>query len=349
MTIADRYHRQRLVEDIGDVGQEGICQSHIAIVGVGALGCMSADMLARAGVGTITLIDRDIVEYTNLQRQVLFTEEDARTHQPKAIAAACRLQAINSSIEVRAHVEDLTTLNVDRLLEGVDLIIDGLDNFRTRYVLNDYAVKNCKPYLFAGVIAGTGNVMTIIPAEPATPCLRCLFPEPPPVGSQETCDTAGIIAPAVGIAASCQCCDALKLLSGNRDKISNTLLVFDVWNSQSQRHEIGEPNKTCPCCQELDFSFLESAGSPEAAALCGQNAVQIPGTENIDLSRLAKRLESHGTFTLASPLLRGSLHEELSRDGEPIILLCFEDGRAIIHGTDDVGRAKAIHARFIGT
>ncbi|MDP6692905.1 MAG: ThiF family adenylyltransferase [Phycisphaerales bacterium] len=346
MTISDRYHRQRLISDIGDDGQGAICNGHIAIVGVGALGCSSADMLSRAGVGTITLIDRDIVEQTNLQRQLLYTEEDAKTHQPKAVAAKKRLQAINSSIIIHEFVEDLTARNIDRLLKGVDLIIDGLDNFNTRYVLNDYAVKNNIPFLFAGVIAGSGNAMTVIPNE--TPCLRCLFPEPPPIGSQETCDTAGVIAPAIGIAASCQCCDALKLLSGNRDKISKTLLVFDIWNTLSNRLDIGTPNESCQCCQENNFVFLETSDAPIAASLCGQNAVQLPSSGEIDLLRLASRLESHGSFSLTGPVLRGSLNEELSADGDPIVLLCFEDGRVIVHGTNDVGRAKAIHARFIG-
>lgn len=346
MTTPDRYHRQRLIPDIGDGGQDAICKSHIAIVGVGALGCMSSDMLARAGVGTITLIDRDIVERTNLQRQVLFTEEDAATHQPKAIAAEKRLREVNSSIKINAHVEDLTPKNIDRLLDGADVIIDGLDNFNTRYVLNDYAVKNNIPFLFAGVIAGSGNVMTIIPN--VTPCLRCMFPEPPSVGSQETCDTAGVIAPAVGIAAACQCSDAIKLLSGNQNKISRTLLVFDIWNTQSQRLNIGTPSESCICCHQKNYEFLQSNVTPEASVLCGQNAVQIPSNGAIDLAKLEQRLDSHGSFGLTGPVLRGALHEEHSIDGERVVLLCFADGRVIVHGTNDVGRAKAIYARFIG-
>jgi molybdopterin-synthase adenylyltransferase len=346
MTVSDRYHRQRLVADIGDDGQHAIGKGHVAIVGVGALGCMSADMLTRAGVGTITLIDRDIVEFTNLQRQVLFTEEDAKNHQPKASAAAERLKSINSEIQINSHVEDLTSKNIDRLLEGVDIIIDGLDNFNTRYILNDYSVKNKIPFLFAGVIGASGNVMTIIPN--ATPCLRCLFPEPPPAGSQETCDTAGVIAPAIGIAASCQCSDAIKILSNNINRVSPTLLVFDLWNTQSSRFETGCPNESCECCSKNNYVFLQSNSSPEAAALCGQNAVQIPGTGPIDLEQLACRLKSQGSFHRTGPILRGALNEELSDEGNSVVLLCFEDGRAIIHGTNDVGRAKAIFARFIG-
>jgi adenylyltransferase/sulfurtransferase len=346
MKVSDRYHRQRLINGIGDAGQEAICKSHVAIVGVGALGCMSADMLARAGVGTITLIDRDIVECTNLQRQILFTEEDAKSHQPKAIAAENRLQAINSEIQINAHVEDLTQKNVDRLLKRADIIIDGLDNFNTRYILNDYAVKNNIPFLFAGVVGASGNVMTIIPN--VTPCLRCLFPEPPPAGSQETCETAGVIAPAIGIAASCQCSDAIKLLSNNIEMVSPTLLVFDLWNTQSSRLETGNPNDSCECCSKNNYKFLQQSSAPEAAALCGQNAVQIPSNGAIDLEMLAERLASHGSFHRLGPVLRGSLHEELSDEGNNIVLLCFEDGRVIVHGIKDVGRAKAIFARFIG-
>ena len=346
MTVSDRYHRQRLVAGIGDDGQDAIRKSHVAIVGVGALGCMSADMLARAGVGEITLIDRDIIEFTNLQRQVLFTEEDANSHQPKATAAAERLLAINSEIKICTHVEDLTPKNIDRLLEGVDIIIDGLDNFDTRYILNNYSVKNNIPFLFAGVIGASGNVMTIIPH--VTPCLRCLFPNPPPAGSQDTCDTAGIIAPAIGIAASCQCSDAIKILSNNRDKVSPTLLVFDLWNTQSSRLNTGHPYEDCACCSENNYEFLQSSSSLEAAALCGQKAVQIPSSGEIDLDQLADRLLTQGSFRRTGPVLRGALHEELSEEGENIVLLCFEDGRVIVHGTNDVGRAKAIFARFIG-
>jgi adenylyltransferase/sulfurtransferase len=346
MTIADRYHRQRLIPDIGDEGQEKICNSHAVIVGIGALGCMSAELLARAGVGTITLIDRDIVEYTNLQRQVLFIEDDANSHQPKAIAAAKRLREINSSVNIHEHVEDLTSKNIHRLLQGADIIVDGLDNFNTRYLLNDFSVKNNIPYLFAGVIATSGNVMTVIPNE--TPCLRCLFPDPPPAGSQDTCDTAGIIAPAIGVATSCQCSDALKLLSGNKSSVSNTLLVFDLWNTKSNRIDMGEKRETCVCCGQRNFVFLETSTKAEAAALCGQNAVQIPSSGPFDLSELTSRLASHGSFTCSGPVLRGSLHEELSSEGEQIVVLCFEDGRVIVHGTNDVGRAKSIFARFIG-
>ena len=228
MVLSDRYHRQRLVEGIGVVGQAMIANAHVTIVGIGALGCLSASMLARAGVGTLRLIDRDIVEKTNLQRQLLFTEEDAHLQQPKADAASAHLRTMNSEIDIQPHVEDVTAKNIERLLLETDVIVDGLDNFNTRYLLNDFAVKNKIPYMFAGVIGSQGNVMSVIPNN--TPCLRCLFPDPPPAGHQETCDSVGVLSPAIGIAASCQSMDVLKFITGNQSKISPTLLTFDLWN-----------------------------------------------------------------------------------------------------------------------
>ena len=349
MPINDRYHRQRIVDGIGERGQAAIENSSIAIVGVGALGCMTASMLARAGVGNIALIDRDIVEGTNLQRQILFDEQDANSHSPKAIAAAAHLTDINSSINITAHVEDLTALNVSRLLENADVIVDGLDNFQTRYVLNDYAVQTEKPYMFAGVIAAEGNVMTILPKDRQTPCLRCLFPDPPPTGSQETCDTAGVLAPAIGVAASCQVVDVLKYLTGNTNKISRTLLTFDLWNSRSNRLSLGDPLEDCTCCSALNFEFLDKSRCMDAAALCGRNAVQIRASGKFDLGNIANKLAEHGAFESSDELVHGTLREEHSEDGTALELICFQDGRVIVHGTDDIGRAKAICARYVGS
>ena len=348
MSINDRYHRQRIVDGIGKSGQEAIENSSVAIVGVGALGCMSSSMLARAGAGHITLIDRDIVEGTNLQRQVLFDESDATSHTPKAIAASTRLAAINSSIDITAHIEDLTAANVGRLLDSVDIIVDGLDNFQTRYVLNDYAVQTQKPYMFAGVIAAEGNVMSILPKEHGTPCLRCVFPDPPPAGSQDTCDTAGVLAPAIGIAASCQVIDVLKFLTGNVEAISRTLLTFDLWNTQSNRLSLGEPLPGCPCCGNSNFEFLDATHGTDAVALCGRNAVQIRGHSAVNLENIATKLSAHGAFETSNGLVHGTLNEEQSTDGTPLEIRCFKDGRVIVHGTDDVGRAKAICTRYVG-
>ena len=345
MVVSDRYHRQRLVSGIGDNGQVAIAQSTIAIVGVGALGCMSASMLARAGVGHVILIDRDIVETTNLQRQILFTEEDARVQRPKAIAAAKHLANVNSDITITAHVEDVTPHNIDRLLQNVDVIVDGLDNFETRYLLNDYAVQTNTPYMFAGAIAGHGNVMAVIPNE--TPCLRCIFPDPPPSAEQETCDSAGILAPAIGIATSCQTMDVLKFLTGNKDKISCTLLTYDLWNTESNRLALGKPNPECKCCGENEFEYLQK-NPIEPMVLCGQLAVQLPSIEQFDINAVTATLQEHGSFTQTASLVKGELNEERSENGSPIKMLCFHDGRTIIHGTNDVGRAKAIFQRYVG-
>ena len=345
MVVSDRYHRQRLVEGIGDGGQDAISKANVTVIGIGALGCLSATMLARAGVGTLTLIDRDIVETTNLQRQLLFTEEDANTQQPKAVAAANHLSTINSDIQIHFHVEDLTSGNIERLIGETDVLVDGLDNFNTRYLLNDFAIKMMKPYMFAGVIAGQGNVMSILPT--ITPCLRCLFPEPPPTGTAETCDTAGVLSPAIGIAASCQTMDVIKFITGNQEKISPTLLTFDLWNSISNRLEFGDPVADCKCCGQRNFEFLDKV-SVEPLALCGRLAVQLPSIDGFNLPAAAVKLQEHGEFTSSGTMIRGTFSEERGDNDTPITMLCFHDGRTIIHGTDDVRRARAIFERYVG-
>lgn len=345
MVVSDRYHRQRLVSGIGDNGQDAIAQSTVVIIGIGALGCMSASMLARAGVGHLVLIDRDIVEQTNLQRQLLFTEDDARIQQPKAIAAKEYLSKVNGEITITAHVEDVTPHNIDRLFQNADVIVDGLDNFETRYLVNDYAVKTNTPYMFAGAIASQGNVMTIIPNE--TPCLRCIFPDPPSSREQETCDSIGILSPAIGIATSCQTMDVLKYLSGNRDAISPTLLTFDLWNTESNRLALGERNPECICCGKREFEFLQQ-NPIEPMVLCGQLAVQLPSLESFNIDAVALALQEHGTFTQTKSMISGTFNEERGENDSPIRMLCFFDGRTIIHGTNDVGRAKAIFQRYVG-
>ena len=348
MTTHDRYHRQRLVEGFGDCGQDALRDSCVAIVGIGALGCLSASFLARSGIGRLILIDRDIVEKTNLQRQLLFNEVDAATQMPKAIAAKQHLESINSEIVIDAHVEDLEASNIKRLLKHADVIVDGLDNFQTRYLLNDFAIQEQIPFMFAGVIAGQGNVMTIIPKKPATPCLRCLFPEPPKDSSQETCDTAGVLAPAIGIASSCQTMDVLKYLTGNRDRIPSSLLTFDLWNTDSNRLSLGEPGEGCSCCQKHEFEFLCDTSPKQAESLCGQMAVQIPSSGLLDLKNVCEKLTEHGSFQASEFVLRGALREEVDPSGNHLQLTCFQDGRILVHGTDDVKRAKAICSRYVG-
>ncbi len=348
------------MESFGNAGQESLAKSHAAIVGTGALGCGVADLLARAGVGALTLIDRDIVEETNLQRQVLFDEDDAERHRPKAAAAADRLEEINSHIAVTHHVEDLTPRNAERLLAGTDLIVDGLDNFETRYLLNDISVAHGIPFLFGGVVAAQGNAMTILPShrkvrkawdtrvqwtsEQSTPCLRCLFPQPPPPGTHDTCDTAGVLGPAVAVVTACQAMDAIKLLSGNVDAVSRALLVFDMWCSESNRMNTSTPDEECPCCGFGKFEYLDDAAIAQPTALCGQDAVQIPASNDVDLDLpgLKKKLMPHGQFEDNAYLVRGMLEQE------QLELLCFRDGRVVVHGTSDINRARAIHARYVG-
>ncbi|MDP6601428.1 MAG: ThiF family adenylyltransferase [Phycisphaerales bacterium] len=358
--MSDRYHRQRLVESLGDAGQESLAESRVTIVGTGALGCGVADLLARAGVGSLTLIDRDIVEETNLQRQVLFDEDDAVQHRPKAAAAAARLEEINSHIAITHHVEDLTPRNAEQLLMGTDLIVDGLDNFETRYLLNDISVAHGIPFLFGGVVAAQGNTMTILPShnqvreawdtrvrwtsEQSTPCLRCLFPQPPPPGTHDTCDTAGVLGPAVAIVCACQAMDAIKLLAGHIKSVRRALLVFDMWRSESNRMGTSSPDEACPCCGTGNFEFLDDATVAQPTALCGQDAVQIPASGNValDLPRLKDKLTPHGHFEDNAYLVRGMLEQE------QLELLCFRDGRVVVHGTSDINRARAIHARYVG-
>jgi len=371
-----RYHRQMLLPEIGEEGQRRLGRSHAAIVGCGALGCTIADQLARAGIGRITLLDRDIVEWTNLQRQTLFTESDAREGLPKAEAARRRLAAINSQIDVRAMVADVTSENVEALLgfvprahdraAPVDVILDGTDNFETRYLLNDVAVKHAAPLLYGGVVGTGGMVMSIVPRRtPPLPCLRCLFDDPPAPGSTPTCDTAGVLGPAAAIIASLQSVEAIKILAGRSDRLEPGLIEIDPWLA-THRRLAGDRRLGCPCCGARNFEFLERTND-SAATLCGQDAIQIapprapashlqPNLARIDLHALAARLRAHGPFdALGSMLVRGTLQEEHA-DAPPgdravaqgIGLTVFADGRAIVKGTTRPERARAIYARYIG-
>jgi molybdopterin-synthase adenylyltransferase len=349
-----RYHRQMLLPAIGEEGQLRLRASHAVIVGCGALGCTIADLLARAGVGKLTLIDRDVVELTNLQRQTLFDESDAREGLPKSEAARRRLARVNSRIHVEAVIADFNSSNAERLLTSSpgpsvppSLLLDGTDNFDTRYLLNDLAVKRNLPYLYAGVVGTHGLQATILPGRAA--CLRCLFPDPPVAGTQPTCDTAGVLGPAIAIAAACQATDAIKLLLGKEELLSGTLLEFDLWSNHRRSIDLGPPRPECPCCGERRFEFLDAV-RPPLTSLCGQDAVQVlpPGETRLDLAGLRERLAPHGEFTvLGDLLLRGTLAHEVL-DGRRIGLTLFTDGRAIIQGTIDPSRARAIYARYIG-
>ncbi len=270
-TVAERYSRQVLFAGIGAEGQARIERAHVAVVGVGATGAAAAGLLARAGVGTLTLIDRDFVEESNLQRQVLFDEADARESLPKAEAARRKIGALNGEVRVVARIADLVPGNIHELLGGAEIVLDATDNFETRYLLNDYAVEQGKPWIYAAAVGSYAVTMNILPGE--TACLACIFPEPPG-GVVETCDTAGILNTAVNLAASIEVTEALKWIVGARDKMRRTLLSCDLWTNEWSEVQAGAPRGDCVVCGERDFAHLRGEGRPHIT-LCGRNSVQI--------------------------------------------------------------------------
>lgn len=337
-TLAERYSRQVLFQGIGPEGQEKLLRAHVAVVGVGATGAAAASLLARAGVGTLTLIDRDFVEESNLQRQVLFDEADAREALPKAEAARRRISAFASEIDVRTRVADLVPGNVHELLGDAAIVLDATDNFETRYLLNDYAVEQRKPWIYAAAVGSYAVTMNIVPGE--TTCLACIFPEPPG-GVVETCDTAGILNTAVNLAASLETTEALKWLVGAHERMRRTLLSCDVWTNEWSEIAAGRPRADCSVCGGRDFVHLRGEGRPHIT-LCGRNAVQIhERTRPVDLAEMEARLKPHGAVRRNELLLR------FERGGTTMTL--FADGRAIIQGTSDTSIARSIYARFVGS
>lgn len=346
---SDRYHRQKLLPEIGDAGQARLARGRVLIVGCGALGCAQADLLVRAGVGHVRIVDRDVVEPTNLQRQVLYAEADVG--RAKALAAADRLGAINSGVTIEPIAADATSENIEELAEGVDAILDGTDNFETRFLLNDASVKLGVPYVYGGVIASRGMAATLVPGDGqhATPCLRCLLAEAPPPGSAPTCDTAGVLGPAVSIVAAQQAADAMKILLGRLDLLSGTLLEFDLFGNSRRRlrlSEIAGDRSACRCCGQRRFDFLEGESGSSAQALCGRGAVQVSPAAGavVMLDELMGRLEAHGPCRRVGPLLKAEAVYGARRFG----LTVFPDGRAIISGTEDPAEARSIYARLIG-
>ena len=339
--FADRYSRQRLFAPIGDEGQRKLAASHVALVGCGATGAASAGMLVRAGIGTLTIIDRDFIEPSNLQRQMLFTEQDAIDCLPKAEAARRRLLEINAEVAVIPHIDDLTPANIRALLTGAVLILDATDNFQTRYLLNDFSIESGTPWIYAAAIGSYAATMNIVPAGPyQTACMACLFPEPPG-GSVETCDTAGILNSAVNVAASLQVTEATKLLTGHASAMRRTLLSMDVWSGERSEVSAGKPRSGCAVCGQREFRHLAGEGRPHIT-LCGRNSVQIHEHHRpIDFSALAARLEPLGLVRWNSLLLRFAYGE--------YTLSVFPDGRTVVQGTSEVPRARALYARFIGT
>lgn len=351
-----RHHRQTLLPDWGQVGQQRLARGHVAIVGMGALGCGVADLLARAGVGTLTIVDRDVVEVTNLQRQTLYTNEDAILGLPKVHASQKRLLAIDPGLNVHSHAVDLTHVNVNQVIDvSVQVILDGTDNFATRYLLNDLCVERRIPLCYGGVIATRGMQATLTPRDDAETgaCLRCLFEEPPPAGTTPTCDTAGVLGPVVSIVAAAQATDALKILLGQESTLSRTLLEFDLWANQRRRLDLRHSKRTdCPCCGVHGMrEFLAGRGGESPPHLCGQLAVQIPGNPSgtkIDLESLALRLASHGHMTGSGFFIRLECANSPAGWRHPPVLTIFSDGRAIVKGTEDIVQARALYAKLIG-
>ena len=358
----ERYDRQVLLRDIGAEGQRRLLDSTVLLLGCGALGSVVANLLSRAGVGHLVIVDRDIVEETNLQRQLLFDERDAADGLPKAEAARRRIAAINSSIRVTAIVDNIEHSNIARYANGVDLLIDGLDNLETRYLANDYAVRAGVPYVYGGAVGSVGMVFPILPhhagdvpwrsadgADYSTPCFRCLFSEAPPPGTTATCDTTGVFGSLTTIVAGFQVTEALKILTRNYDKVSRKLLQVDVWSNDICQFDVAatRDGTDCPCCKGGRFDYLDGAAGSAASVLCGRDAVQLrPRAESaaIDFDALASRLAPHAAVTANEFLLRAQL-----TDGEaPYEITLFPNGRAIIKGTQTPDVARGIYSKYIG-
>ena len=342
----ERYSRQILFSGIGEAGQRRLAAAHVAIVGCGATGAASASLLARAGVGTLTLVDRDFVEFSNLQRQVLFDESDARGSLPKAEAARRKIALFNSSVHVNAQIADLVPANIEEMLGPADLVLDATDNFETRYLVNDYAVREGKPWIYAAAVGAYAATMNILPSQTVetdyatTACLACIFPKPPN-GPVETCDTAGILSTAVNLAASIQVTEALKYLTGQPKAMRRSLLSFDLWTNDRSEISTNKPDPGCAVCGARTFTHLAGEGRPHIT-LCGRNSVQIHEHHRpVDLAEMHQRLAAHGTVRSNDMLLRF--------ERPPHTLTLFADGRAIIQGTTDTAVARTLYARYIGS
>lgn len=340
LATRERYSRQILFPGIGEPGQKKISEARVALVGCGATGCALAALLARAGVGTLRIIDRDYVEPSNLQRQSLFDESDAAESLPKAIAAARQIAAFNSEITVEPKVEDLVPANVQSLLADVDLILDGTDNFETRYLINDYAVESSRPWIYSAAVGSYAVTLNVVPGQSA--CLACIFPESPR-GIVETCETSGILNSAVNLVASIAATEALKLLVGGTDAptLRRTLLSFDLWTNEHAEISAMKPRSGCRACVQRDFIHLAGEGRPHIT-LCGRNSVQIhERSRPIDFLEMDRRLQPHGIVRHNDFILK-FWHD-------PYEMTLFPDGRAIIKGTTDTAVARSLYARYVGS
>jgi molybdopterin/thiamine biosynthesis adenylyltransferase len=339
----DRYSRQVRFPALGESGQRALLKSRVTLCGCGALGTVLANHLVRAGVGFLRIIDRDFIEIHNLQRQILFDEQDVADNLPKAEAAARKLRLINSQTRIEPVVTDLDHTNILELVGDADLILDGTDNFETRYLINDTAVKLGKSWVYGGVIGSEGQTMTIVPGK--TPCLRCLIETAPPPGMTPTCETAGVLGPAVAVIASLEAVEAIKLLSGAHDALNRDLIMIDVWDWTFRQLKVaGLLGKVdCPCCKHRRFEWLEGAMGSHTTTLCGRNAVQVATRrpEPLNFSEMAQRLTSLGEVRHNAFMLR------FATEGYEFTV--FPDGRAIIKGTNDIAKARTLYAQFVGS
>lgn len=343
MVSNERYSRQVLFSGIGEPGQERLLASKAVIVGCGALGGVQAETLARAGVGRLLLVDRDFVEESNLQRQIMFEEADARERLPKAVAAARRINRVNSDIKIEPVVQDVNYENIEEIIEGADVVLDGTDNFEARYLINDACVKAGIPWVYGAAVGSYGLTMTVVPGE--TPCLRCVLEEMPEPGSGPTCDTAGVLMPIISVIASLQAAEAIKILTGQKDKLHRSLLRVDVWDFQMSRINLANfaGQADCLVCARGEYEHLRGAGRQVAVSLCGRNAVQIArsGAARVDFKMLAERLRPLGEVVFNDFLLRFRV--------EGYDITVFPDARSIIKGTADINTARSLYARYIGS
>jgi adenylyltransferase/sulfurtransferase len=340
LALDERYSRQIRFGPIGEAGQLQLLKSRVLLVGLGALGTVTADQLVRSGVGFLRMIDRDFVEISNLQRQSLFDEGDVRDNLPKAVAAAAKLRRVNSSVEIDPRVDDVNPSNIEDYLDGVDLVLDALDNFETRFVVNDACAKNNKPWIYTAAVGSYGLVMPVLPGR--TPCLRCLLGSMPAPGTSPTCETTGVVAPITHITASMQVGEALKFLTGNLNPDDIRLTAYDVWSHRFQRINVGlDSMASCPVCSQGKFEYLD--GTPlRTITLCGRNAVQlIPGvTGDINFEELSKSISAFGPVQFNDFLLKCS--------SPPYELTLFKDGRAIVKGTEEAAAARSLYSRMVG-
>jgi molybdopterin/thiamine biosynthesis adenylyltransferase len=343
LSMTSRYAKQIRFAPIGESGQQRLHHARVVIIGLGALGCVTANHLARAGVGYLRLIDRDYIEFSNLQRQMLYDEQDVVDQLPKAIAAANRLRRINADITIEPHVTDLNASNAEQLLHDVDVILDGTDNFSVRYLINDFAIKANIPWIYGGAVASRGVSFTIIPQE--TPCLRCLFPSPPLQGSVDTCDTAGVIGGIVHWVASHQATEAMKLLIGAVDQLNHTFMQWDLWYNQHMSVDITHARVAeCIACVHHRYEYLtESTQDMWMDTLCGRNAVQMfpKHASRLTLDQWEQRLQATG------PVHRNAFLLKLHIDST-LTMVIFADGRVIIQGTEDIALCKSLYSRYIG-